>query len=138
VTNPRKRKNFSKKTLADRFAFCGGRCEGQRVHEDGTKYRCDVVLVPGRWHGDHHNPDGLTGEPTFENCRCLCVDCHAVKTPVDQANIAKAVRVEAKNVGADKPHSKLSAGPKEPKRDAEKALAAIGPTAMQRRYGVAR
>jgi hypothetical protein len=112
MTQPRKRKNFSKKTLADRFAFCGGRCEGTRLREDGTKYRCNVVLVPGRWHGDHDNPDGLTGEPIFENCRALCLDCHAVKTPQDQSNIAKAVRVEANTPAPTAPRASLQPGRK--------------------------
>jgi 5-methylcytosine-specific restriction endonuclease McrA len=82
------RRNFSKKTLAERFKLCEGRCES-----------CGVALKPGSWHGDHNNPDGLTGEPTLENCRCLCVSCHAAKTKHDVAVIAKAVRVEAKHLG---------------------------------------
>jgi 5-methylcytosine-specific restriction enzyme A len=83
-----RRRNFSKKTLAERFKLCEGRCES-----------CGVALKPGTWHGDHNNPDGLTGEPTLENCRCLCVACHAAKTKQDVAVIAKAVRVEAKHLG---------------------------------------
>ena len=41
----------------------------------------------------------MGGEPTFENCRILCLPCHATKTAIDQGNIARAKRVEAKHRG---------------------------------------
>jgi hypothetical protein len=92
------RQNFSKRILAERFAFAGGRCEWV---EPETKIRCNTVLIPGRWNGDHCNPDGLTGQPTFENCRALCLDHHKLKTADDVARIAKAKRLEAAHVGAE-------------------------------------
>lgn len=98
------RKNFSKATIARRFAHAGGRCEGII---DGK--RCNVVLVVGRWQCDHDNPDGLTGEPTFENARALCQFCHGLKTKRDVANIAQAKRREIKATGADK--ATVSRGP---------------------------
>ena len=96
------RRNFSKAILVARFAHAGGRCEWI---DPETKIRCDAVLIPGRWHGDHDDPDGLTGEPTFENCRCLCLHHHAMKTKKDVADIAKAKRRHASDIGAklDKP-----------------------------------
>lgn len=101
------RQEFSTRILVARFQHCGGRCEG--ILADGR--RCNVVLVPGRWQGDHDNPDGLTGQPTFENCRCLCLLCHAEKTKKDVANIARAKRREAAAVGAKRPKGTLrSAG----------------------------
>jgi 5-methylcytosine-specific restriction enzyme A len=91
-----KRRNFSKATIVERFKFCAGRCE-----------KCGVVLKPGGYHCDHDNPDGLTGEPTFENARILCHPCHAEKTKDDVARIAKAKRIEARHVGATRPTGKL-------------------------------
>ena len=86
------RKNFPKSVIVARFKHCGGKCE-----------TCGVVLKPGGYHADHDNPDGITGEPTFENARILCIQCHAGKTKEDVANIAKAKRREAKHLGATKP-----------------------------------
>lgn len=91
------RRNFSRKTLVERFKLCGGKCEA-----------CGAALKPGGWHGDHNNPDGLTGEPTLENCRCLCVACHAEKTKSDVAAIAKAKRVEANHIGAPANKQKIT------------------------------
>lgn len=88
----RKRKNFSKATLAERFFHAEGRCEWI---EPTTGVRCNAVLVPGRWHGDHDIPDALGGETTFGNCRCLCLHHHAIKTgQQDVPAIAKAKRRE--------------------------------------------
>ena len=55
---------------------------------------CGVMLKrPAEYAFDHDNPDGLTGKPTFENCRVLCVAvCHSEKTKRDQADIAEAKR----------------------------------------------
>lgn len=109
------RRNFTKATQVARFKLCGGLCEC--ILDAGS--RCNAVLIPGRWHCDHHNPDGLTGEPTLENARCLCLECHAIKTKVDVANIAKAKRVEAKHIGVEMPKAKIAAPakPEKPPRD---------------------
>ena len=66
------------------------------------------MLKPGAYQCDHVNPDGLTGEPTFENARILCIPCHKDKTKVDVANIAKAKRREIAHVGAKRSTGKLS------------------------------
>lgn len=86
------RKEFSAKVKAERFRFCGGHCES-----------CTRKLFTGDIHFDHDNPDGLTGEPTFENCRALCRSCHLVKTKTDVTRIAKAKRSERKQIGIKKP-----------------------------------
>ena len=91
-----KRKNFSKMTIAERLKFCGGRCE-----------KCGVVLKVGAFHCDHDIPDGLTGEPTFDNARILCLDCHGAKTKIDVAKIAKAKRQEARHLGITKPKGQI-------------------------------
>lgn len=100
MNNPRQRKNFSKKTILDRFAFSQGRCE-----------KCGVKVKPGGYHADHDNPDGLTGEPTFHNCRILCLACHAEKTPQDVAHINEAKRREWKHHGPRR-KTALSGSPK--------------------------
>lgn len=90
------RKNFKRSIIVARYKHCGGRCEG--VLESGM--RCYAALKPGAYHCDHDDPDGLTGEPTFENARILCIPCHAEKTKDDVAAIAKAKRREADHLGA--------------------------------------
>lgn len=85
------RKEFSARVKAERFRFANGHCES-----------CTRKLYPGDIHYDHDNPDGLTGEPTFENCRALCRSCHLVKTKKDVTRIAKAKRSERKHIGARK------------------------------------
>lgn len=99
------RRDFPTRIRVERFQFCGGRCEGVR---EGR--RCDAKLEPGRWHCDHDDPDGLTGAPTFENARCLCIPCHLVKTKADVAKIAKAKRNYARHIGASRPKGNWGAG----------------------------
>lgn len=69
---------------------------------DGVLYceGCGVMLKIGQFAFDHDNPDGLTGQPTFENCRVLCTAvCHVAKTRDDKGNIAEAKRREAARLG---------------------------------------
>ena len=60
-----------------------------------------------RFQIDHDNPDGLTGKPTIDNARLLCIPCHAEKTKIDVAKIAKAKRNEARDLGAAKPKGQI-------------------------------
>ena len=61
---------------------------------------CEGCGLPARrFHFDHRNPDGLTGQPTLDNCQLLCEPCHSDKTKQDVADIAKAKRREAKHLG---------------------------------------
>jgi 5-methylcytosine-specific restriction enzyme A len=103
--------------MVARFQFCDGRCEG--IKPNGR--RCNVVLVPGRYHCDHNTADGLGGAPTLENCRCLCLECHGAKTPIDVAYIAEARQRQASHIGVPWPkpgiRSRGFAKSEKPKRE---------------------
>ena len=72
---------------------------------------CEACGLAGkRFAFDHDNPDGLTGEPTFANCRLLCEACHADKTRLDVAQIARAKRREARHLGVRKAPTLRSRG----------------------------
>ena len=72
---------------------------------------CGAHLTVGKFAYDHINPDGLTGEPTLENCMCVCLPCHSEKTRfVDVPAIDKAKRREAKHLGAYRSKSPLPGG----------------------------
>lgn len=92
---------------------------------DNVVYCEGCGLPTKRFHFDHRNPDGLTGQPTLENCQLLCEPCHAEKTKQDVADIAKAKRREAAHLGV-RPAPKLK-GPGfhkvQPQRRASKPLA---------------
>lgn len=90
------RREFPTKVKVAAFKRANGRCEGRLA--DGTL--CYAVLVPGRWQADHDNPDGLTGAPTIDNCRCLCLHCHGHKSRSDVQAIAQAKRRESAHVSA--------------------------------------
>lgn len=83
------RREFSAKTKAAAYKRANGRCE-----------RCTAPLWPGKFRYDHDNPDGLTGEPTLENCVVACLACDSIKTPQDISNIARAKRRERNFIGA--------------------------------------
>ena len=84
------RKEFSKKIRVAAWKRADGRCE-----------ECTRKLYPGDACFDHRIPDGLTGEPTLENCQCLCRWCHNVKTfGTDVPAIGRAKRREASHLGA--------------------------------------
>lgn len=86
------RREFSKKVRMAAWARCNGRCED-----------CTAKLRPGKYEYDHDLPDGLGGEPTLENCRVRCTNCHSTKTAKrDIPMIAKADRSKAKFIGAKK------------------------------------
>lgn len=90
------RREFSRSVKIAAFLRADGRCEG--TLDDGS--RCPTKLTPGKFEYDHDNPDGLTGEPTLENCVVLCSSCHSTKTKTDRQRIDKAKRQQAAHVGA--------------------------------------
>lgn len=82
------RREFPESVKVAAFQRCGGRCEGPD---------CGKKLIPGHFRYDHRIPDFMGGEPTLENCQCLCDDCDGVKTNgADIPAIAKAKRREKK------------------------------------------
>ena len=95
-----KRLEFSKAVKAQRFAHCGGRCE-----------KCGDKLFYVEY--DHDLPAGLNGGATFENCRCLCRECHYLKThgkEGDRYVMRKADRVRAKHTGTRQKSKAVMAG----------------------------
>jgi 5-methylcytosine-specific restriction enzyme A len=93
------RKEFSAKIKVLAFQRADGKCEG-----------CGLPLLVGKYHYDHINADGLTGEPTLDNCAVLCSgpgSCHSLKTKVDVAHIAKAKRRMRKAIGAKQSRNPL-------------------------------
>ena len=85
------RREFPKSVKVARFEHAKGCCES-----------CGVKIRPGHGpHYDHDRPDYLAGEPTFENCRCLCKTCHDAKTrETDRPMIDKSRAVYEKRIGA--------------------------------------
>ena len=73
------RKNFPKAVMDAVKARSGGVCEMRRC----KRKACDV---------DHVIADAKGGPPTLENAMHLCEPCHARKTPIDVAAIAKSDR----------------------------------------------
>lgn len=91
------RREFSEKVRKAALARCGHRCEGLLA---GSDERCPSDLRKRKFHFDHDLPDWFGGEPTLENCRVLCVECHHDKTAgVDIPAIAKAKRINLRDQG---------------------------------------
>lgn len=87
------RKEFPAKIKMAAWLRSGGKCENTS---------CGRKLFTGDINYDHDDPDGLTGEPTLENCKVLCRGCHKIKTKSDVARIAKAKRIERRHLGIRK------------------------------------
>ncbi len=122
------RKNFSKATKVAAI---------KRATRDGVVYCEECSLPAKKWQIDHINPDGLTGEPTLENAKLLCLPCHDVKTNTkDKPAIAQAQRREAKHLGAVKPKASIPSPPK-PARSTAKAdqIRALREAEYARRFG---
>ncbi len=84
------RREFSTKTKVAAFKRADGHCEN-----------CTAKLYVGKYHYDHEIADSLGGEPTLENCRVLCLNCHDEKTRThDTPLAAKVKRIEQKHLGA--------------------------------------
>ena len=89
------RRDFSARVRVQAFERAGGVCE-----HDG----CPTRLRPGDLFYDHIIPDGLGGEPTLENCQCLCKAHHDPKTRTeDVPRIAKMKRQRRNYIGAKPP-----------------------------------
>ena len=92
------RRNFPKSVIVARI---------KAATIDGKIFCESCGVLCKRFEIDHIIPDGLTGEPTFENSKLLCTDCHGQKTKKDVKLIAKAKRVEAKHLGVKKNTQKI-------------------------------
>lgn len=88
------RREFPPKVKAQAFLRADGKCEGKT---------CGARLTVGRVHYDHDLPDNLGGEPTLENCKVLCLECHKEKTKtLDMPRIAKGRRIRKSEIGIKK------------------------------------
>jgi len=83
------RRNFSAKVKLAAWERSGGRCE-----------KCLIKIV-ARPEYDHRIPDAMGGEPTIENCECLCTKCHKLKTlGEDIPRIKKTRHQRSSHIGA--------------------------------------
>lgn len=88
------RREFPQKVKAQAFLRADGACEGKN---------CGARLTVGRVHYDHDLPDNLGGEPTLDNCKVLCLECHKAKTKtLDMPRIAKGRRIRKREMGIKK------------------------------------
>ena len=92
----------------------------KRATRDNEVYceKCGV-LTKGRFEIDHIKEDFYGGEPVLDNAMVLCLICHREKTSESAKPMAKARRLEAKNVGAVRPKGKIQSRgfPKREKRE---------------------
>lgn len=83
------RREFPKAVKLAAWKRCAGNCEG-----------CTAKLYPGKFDYDHDKPDAFGGEPTLENCKVLCANCHGEKTTkLDIPRISKADAMRDKHFG---------------------------------------
>lgn len=54
---------------------------------------CGKIIRAGHLRYEHLQPDGLSGEPTIENCGVYCDVCATAKDKIDNPRMAKADRV---------------------------------------------
>lgn len=95
------RREFSHKIRVAALSRSEHRCEGLLA---GSDERCNADLHRRKFHFDHDLPDWFGGEPTLENCKVLCVECHHEKTAgIDAPAIAKAKRIILREEGYRKP-----------------------------------
>lgn len=99
------RREFSAKVKLAAWQRSGGRCEEGRVPHM-PEVGCGRKLFTGDINYDHVDPDGLTGEPSLDNCAVLCRSCHKVKTTQhDVPAISRAKRRERSAAGIRKPRT---------------------------------
>jgi 5-methylcytosine-specific restriction endonuclease McrA len=81
------RAEFSKSTKLARFEHAKGRCE-----------ECLQRIITTAEY-DHVIEATLTNDNSFENCRCLCKKCHALKTQERRPEIDRTRAVYEKRAG---------------------------------------
>jgi len=92
------RRNFPKSVMVARI---------KAATVDGKIFCESCGVLCKNFQIDHIIPDGLTGEPTFENSKLLCLECHGAKTKKDVKAISKAKRLEARHLGVKKQSQKI-------------------------------
>lgn len=63
---------------------------------------CGKFILAGHLRYEHLQPDGLSGEPTLENCGVWCDVCSKSKDKIDNAIMAKADRVLKHTFGLER------------------------------------
>ena len=75
----------------------------KRCTRGGVTY-CEICgAIAKRWQIDHIRADGLLGEPTLENAMLICEPCYMEKNKADTSHIARAKRIEARDLGIRPP-----------------------------------
>jgi 5-methylcytosine-specific restriction endonuclease McrA len=85
------RQEFSKTVKITAWKRADGRCE-----------KCTAKLFTGNIEFHHVQEATFSGEPTLENCLCLCRACHSKITRDRAPVIAKSSRVRARHLGIKK------------------------------------
>jgi 5-methylcytosine-specific restriction endonuclease McrA len=87
------RKEFTKATKKKAWDRSAGFCEGSGpFYNRGWDDRCNKVLTKVEY--DHFIRAADGGDNSLDNCRAVCVDCHAWKTrKIDTPGAAKAKRI---------------------------------------------
>jgi len=83
-----KRQEFTKAVKLSAWMRCGGYCEG-----------CTGRLHPGHFDYHHDKECAFEGEPSLENCKVLCDNCHGAVTSERAPVIAKSNRVRNRHAG---------------------------------------
>jgi 5-methylcytosine-specific restriction protein A len=97
------RREFAAKTKLAAWQRSGGKCE-----ECGRKVGAGL-----KFEYDHTIPCEIDGTNDLDNCRVLCVGCHAIKTgTVDIPRAAKNRRIAADNAGVKTRRSRPMPGTK--------------------------
>lgn len=105
------RQEFPSKVKAQASLRSEGYCEAALIPH--VLEPCEVKLTVGNIFYEHIICDGLTGEPTLENCACLCKACWRIKTrKYDQPKVAQAKRREQAHLGIRKTPSRPIPGSK--------------------------
>ena len=104
------RAEFTKPTKRARLNHSGGWCEA-----NGPLYgrieRCYADLAYGV-EFDHFNLEANSHDNSLENCRAVCIKCHAWKTNNhDKKLAAKTLRQQDKSRGIQSPKTKIASRP---------------------------
>lgn len=97
-------RDFSKAVKRERLKMSGGMCEAE-----GPLYGWEegVFCLAPLGYGvefDHFDLYANSRDSSLENCRAVCVKCHAFKTRThDTPKAAKTVRQQDKHLGIRKP-----------------------------------